>query len=439
MSALARYFALTGSTVSGYDRTPTPLTDSLAREGMHIHFTEDVAQIPPDVDLVVLTPAIPSDHQELAWFKSHGIPVLKRSEVLGKICAGYRTIAVAGTHGKTTTSTLISHILTTAGIPHIAFLGGISKNYGTNFICTDGKPSSRHFCVVEADEYDRSFLHLAPDIAIITSTDADHLDIYHDHASLVDSFSRFTGCIRKNGTLVLKAGTRIRPVPSGIRVFSYALEAPADFFTREIRIEQGQFHFSLITPEEALEGFVSGHPGRFNVENAVAASAACQVAGITLEHVREAIATYQGVRRRFDFHMDDADMIFIDDYAHHPEEIRACITAVRELYPDRKITGVFQPHLYSRTRDFAEGFAESLSLLDTLFLLPIYPARELPVEGVTSDLIFSKARIKDKHLVTKEDLISQLLSVRPQVLITLGAGDIDQLVEPVISAFRPCP
>lgn len=435
MSALARYFALKGAVVAGYDKTPTPLTATLEAEGMKVHFSEDLRTLPKKPDLVIMTPAIPTEHKELQHFLELGIPVLKRSEVLGMICSQHRTIAVAGTHGKTTTSSLIAHMLRTAGIPHIAFLGGISKNYGTNFLVSDDAFRSKPYCIAEADEFDRSFLRLAPDIAVITSADADHLDVYETRDQLLDSFTEFTSRIRKKGTLILKTGTGVMPRIPDVTLRSYSLQGEADYRADKMEISGGRFNFSLVTPAGDWNGFVSGMPGSFNVENAVAASAVGHVIGLTEAQIRKAVSTYKGVQRRFDLQISRPGLVYIDDYAHHPEELKACINAVKELYPDKKITGVFQPHLFSRTRDFADGFAESLSLLDTLILLPIYPARERPICGITSKLIYDKATLKRKLMTGKAELISDLKQIKPEILLTLGAGDIDQLVKPIVKAF----
>jgi UDP-N-acetylmuramate--alanine ligase len=435
MSALARWFALQGASVAGYDRTPTALTAELVREGMKVHFDEDLLSVPTNTDLVIMTPAIPPEHKELRFFREHGIPVMKRSEVLGKICMRFRTIAVAGTHGKTTISTLIAHMLKNAGIPHIAFLGGISKNYGTNLLVSKNAFRSDPWCVVEADEFDRSFLQLTPDIAVITSADADHLDIYETHDQLLDSFEEFTSRVRKGGTIILKKGTGVVPRNSEANVCSYSMKEKSDFYANKVSIHHGEFHFDLVTPEGTKKGYISGMPGSFNVENAIAAAATGHVAGLPWKQTREALKSYRGVQRRFDLQISRKDLVYIDDYAHHPEELKACITAVRELYPGRKITGVFQPHLYSRTRDFADGFAEALSLLDSLILLPVYPAREQPISGVTSRLIYDKTGLKKKMMSSKAQLISDLQQCRPEILLTLGAGDIDQLVKPIVKAF----
>ncbi|MFZ4522125.1 MAG: UDP-N-acetylmuramate--L-alanine ligase [Bacteroidales bacterium] len=441
MSALARYFSLMGASVSGYDKTQTPLTDEMIREGMKIHFTEDIGQLPANPGLVIYTPAIPEEHAEFRYFREHGIPMKKRAEVLGMISRDYLTIAVAGTHGKTTTSTMIAHILRTAEADMMAFLGGISKNYQTNFLARPAQPieSGKQseaallpWCVVEADEYDRSFLQLTPHIAVITSADEDHLDIYHNYEELKRAFSRFTSKIGPGGSLIMKAGTPVKPINrTNYDVTDYAISAGAHYHADNIRVEDGLFHFDFIHPAGTLCDLVLGVPGKFNLENAVAALAVGHLLGIGEEHLRTAMQTYKSVLRRLDFRVRNADRVYIDDYAHHPEELRASISAVRDLYPGKKITGVFQPHLYSRTRDLADGFARSLELLDELILLEIYPAREEPIEGVTSQMLLDRVNLKFKKLVQKEDLLQEIRNGRPQVLLTLGAGDIDRFVEPI--------
>lgn len=369
--------------------------------------------------------------------------MMKRSEVLGMISSDYFTIAVAGTHGKTTTSTLIAHILKSAGIPHLAFLGGISKNYGTNFLI-DTSSITPPVCVVEADEFDRSFLRLSPDIAIITSADPDHLDIYKTHGEMLASFEEFTGKIREGGSLVLKAGVNVKPLRSqAYNVFSYGLDKKnPSKFTRSKNFKatgivnhKGVYHYDFCSPNDVWKDLVLGLPGFFNLENAVAATSAAFLLGLSRSQLAKALRSYQGVVRRFDFQIRRPGFVFIDDYAHHPEELRACIEAVKEMYPGRTITGVFQPHLYSRTSDFAKEFAESLSLLDEVVLLEIYPAREKPVEGVSSELILSKLRLRKKRIIEKGKLLDYLKHRKPQVLLTLGAGDIDQLVNPIRRLF----
>ena len=454
MSALARYFRHTGAEVHGYDKTPTPLTHKLEKEGMKIHFEENTGLIPHDPALVIYTPAIPKDHKEFRYFRRKKIPMMKRSEVLGRIAENYYTIAVSGTHGKTTTSDLIAHLLRVAAIPHIAFLGGISRNYNTNFMFA-GKGS--RICVVEADEFDRSFLKIKPDIAIVTSADPDHLDIYHTHKQLLDSFEAFTGNIRKGGSLIMKRGVNIRPEKkNNYKVFSYYLEnphpgvdiaklkgrpdkapakkknvAPGSFTVSNACIQKGLYHFDFNPGTVQWKNLILGLPGYFNLENALAATAAAFLLNIPEVQVAKGLKSYRGVVRRFDFKIRKPSLVFIDDYAHHPEELRACINAVREMYPGKKLTGIFQPHLYSRTRDLAGEFAASLDLLDEVILLDIYPAREKPIPGVSSRMILDQLNIRQKHLLSKNEVAGFLKKRKPQVLLTLGAGDIDQMVEPI--------
>lgn len=439
MSALARYYLSRGAKVAGYDKTPSPLTDELTREGMQIDFTGDPKQIAGKPSLVVYTPAVPATHPAFGHFANAGIAPKKRAEVLGDISRGYDTIAVAGTHGKTTTSSMIAHILRVAEARQVSFLGGIAKNYGSNFIDSEQAPpppwavgaaAAKCWCVTEADEYDRSFLHLKPKIAVVTSADADHLDIYGDHARLVSGFEEFTGGIRANGTLILKAGTGIQPRSSDrYRVFSYSLEPGADFHPVNIRPSGQGVTFDLVTPSGIKAGLIPGIPGRFNLENAVAALAACLQAGIPEDLLREGLQSYTGVSRRFEFRVLSPTHIYIDDYAHHPEELRACISAARELFPGKKLTGIFQPHLYSRTRDLADAFAVSLELLDSLLLLDIYPAREEPIPGVTSELLLERVNLADKMLIAGNDLPDEIRRRKPEVLLTLGAGDIDRFAD----------
>jgi len=447
MSSLARYFARKGVTISGYDRTPTALTGQLINEGMDIHFKDDLRRIPRGIDLVIYTPAIPADHKEFQYFKQGKIPMKKRAEVLGMIASSYKTIAVAGTHGKTTTSTLIAHILRTAGINQLAFLGGISKNYDTNFLCPEEVPSTAGqqkpgfqqpvYCVVEADEYDRSFLHLHPDIAIITSADADHLDSYRSHQSMLESYGAFTEAIRDQGSLIMKLDIPVKKVHRhSYYHYSYALNQEAAFFAKNIRLKKGLIHFDFIAPNETISNLVLGIPGLFNLENAIAALAVGYLTGIRKTHLKNALKSYQGVQRRFDFRICRRDLVYIDDYAHHPEELRACISAARELYPNKKLTGIFQPHLFSRTRDLASGFARSLELLDEVLLLDIYPAREKPIRGVTSRLLLDQIKLERKKLINKDEVIRELKKDPPEVLLTLGAGDIDLLVKPVTDALN---
>jgi UDP-N-acetylmuramate--alanine ligase len=440
MSALARYFHSYGIMVSGYDKTPTTLTHQLIEEGIPVHFVEKPELIPDHPDLVVYTPALPNDHKELQFVIEKGFPLKKRSEVLGMITQDAKTIAIAGTHGKTTITTLVAHLLNTAGKNSIAFLGGISKNYHSNLIITDpsahrsiGSPVSY---IVEADEFDRSFLRLYPDIAVITSADADHLDIYGNVEELKLSFRKFTSNLQKNGTLILKKGVDIIPQDAdNYTIQTYHLEEDADFYPEKIRLENSRFVFDLVTPARTIRNITLGLPGKFNLENAIAAAAVAYTAGITDEDMVKAMLTFKGVERRFDFQVIRNDFVYIDDYAHHPEELKACIHAVREIYPSKKITGVFQPHLFTRTRDFADAFARSLELLDELILLEIYPARENPIPGIDSAMLLGKVRLLNKKICSKAGLTGELKSRKPEVLLTLGAGDIDQLVRPIRELF----
>jgi len=439
MSALARWFAGKGVAVSGYDRTLTGLTAQLEAEGMRIHFMDDPGLIPELPDLVVYTPAIPQNHREYLYFRESGVTMMKRAEVLGRIASGYPTIAVAGTHGKTTTSTMIAHLLIEAGYPVIAFLGGISVNYGTNFLRPGNIPSTiQPFCIAEADEYDRSFLHLEPDLAVITSTDPDHLDIYDNTDNLTESFALFAGRLRTSGTLFFREGIRLQPPRrEATTTFSYALSEPADFTASEVRQEEGRFTFTLKAPGRQISNLTLGLPGRFNLENAVAACAVAIRLGIDEDSLARGLRSFAGVRRRFEYRINTPALTYIDDYAHHPEELRACISAVKEIFPGRKITGIFQPHLYSRTRDLADDFARSLELLDELILMEIYPARELPIPGVNSTWLLEKIRLNQKRLLTPPQILELLAGSPPEVLLTLGAGDIDQLADPITKLLNP--
>lgn len=449
MSAIARYFNSIGISVTGYDKTETPLTKELVAEGINIHYLDlgdQIANCELRIAncLVVLTPAIPKNHGEWAWLKENGFTIMKRSQVLGVITDAYKTIGVAGTHGKTTTSTLIAHILKQSNVDCAAFLGGISANYQTNLLLhepiADGPHStnistlniktqtSNQYMVVEADEFDRSFLTLHPFIAIITSTDADHLDIYGEHNELKKSFLAYASQVKENGYLIVKKGLDI--IPEVTRPYiTYSVTEEADVFAKNITINGDEYSFDLHYNNNIILGLVLGIPGLHNVENAVAASAACLMAGVTEDELRTALHNFSGVKRRFEYIIKQPDFVYIDDYAHHPEELRAIISSVKNMYPTKKIVAAFQPHLYSRTRDFVDGFAESLSLLDNVVLLDIYPARELPMEGVTSKIIFDKMTSANKMLCTKEEAVAHLKQQQPEVLLTLGAGDIDQLVE----------
>lgn len=430
MSALARYFHTGGKTVAGYDRTPSELTDELAREGIHIHFTDDITAIPSafldqNNTLVVYTPAVPADHTELNYFRQQGFAVEKRSKVLGMVMSEKYAIAVAGTHGKTTTSSMVAHILKHSGSNVTAFLGGITANYHTNYITS----ASTDIVVAEADEFDRSFLQIHPDLSIITSTDADHLDIYGQSTELENTYSAFAEQLKPGGKLYYQKNARIAPAPGR---YTYSSFEKAYLEIEQFEVVAGRFEFEVIKGGISLGHFSLGMPGRHNVENVLAAIGVAHDTGLAADKIREAVYTYKGVKRRFEV-IENASVAYIDDYAHHPTEIAAFIHGLRDLYPGRHITGIFQPHLYSRTRDFADGFAESLSQLDRLVLLDIYPARELPMEGVSSEMVFQHATTEDKVLLKKEDLMEYLRKNQDSldVLATIGAGDIDRFVKPI--------
>ncbi len=443
MSAIARYFNHLGIKVMGYDKTPTALTNELIKEGIDIHFDDNVEkainyQLSSENCLVVLTPAIPANHQEWAWFKNNGFNILKRSQVLGLISQNHQTIGVAGTHGKTTTSTLIAHILKQSSVDCNAFLGGISTNYNTNLLLANNgsinnhqitKSTSQQFVVIEADEFDRSFLTLHPSIAIITSTDADHLDIYGEHHELKKSFLDYTNKLVSGGTLIIKKELDLIDDLS-VNYLTYSIQTEADIYAKNIKITKGDYTFDLVYKGTEITGLQLGIPGLHNVENAVAASAACLMSGVTESELRAALLGFKGVKRRFEYIIKSENQIYIDDYAHHPEELRAIISSVKNMYPENEIVVAFQPHLFSRTRDFVDGFAESLSIANEVFLLDIYPARELPIEGVTSKIIFDKINCK-KHLVSNAELLEAVKTNQPKVFLTLGAGDIDLLIKPI--------
>jgi UDP-N-acetylmuramate--alanine ligase len=431
MSALARYFHLHGVDIAGYDRLATQLTYELAAEGMEIHSEDNPDAIPSFTDMVIYTPAIPKNLNEFIRIRKMGIPVYKRAEVIGKISKDHFTIAIAGTHGKTTITSMIAHILKKAGKSMFAFLGGISKNYESNFI-TSGK---QDIMVVEADEFDRSFLQLHPDIAVISSLDADHLDIYESREGMLESFSQFANQVKPGGKVITKAGLE-NELPAVPGFINYTIDSWADFSLRDLTVYEGKYRFTIIGMGQQLKDIILPVPGRHNVENALAATAVCNFCKVSASDILSGLNSYQGVKRRFDIRLDKPGKLFIDDYAHHPEELTAFIQSVKELYPGKRVTGVFQPHLYSRTQDFAEGFARSLDLLDEAILLDIYPAREKPIQGVTSRLILDLMKNKNKNLVKKDKLISVLEIKRPELLLTMGAGDIDQLVEPIESQME---
>ena len=437
MSALARWFKANGHSVSGYDKTETPLTQALEAEGIAVHYVDDVANIPAEVQankaqtLVVLTPAIPADSREWAWLRAQGYDIRKRSQVLGVLTAGKPTIAVAGTHGKTTTSSMVAHLLHHAGLDAGAFLGGIAVNLESNLLLPKSPAAP---VVVEADEYDRSFLTLYPDVAIITSTDADHLDIYGDKEALVESFCQFAAQLKSGGTLLLNHTADDRVVAdaqAGTRVLRYGLTAAEgpDLFAKNITPEGHKFHFDLHGPQGVVAGLELAVPGFHNVENMLAAAAVAQLYGVGEEALREAVAAYRGVKRRFEFIVTEADKIYVDDYAHHPREIEAFLRSLRALYPGKQLRVIFQPHLFTRTRDFAEGFSQSLSLADEVVLLDIYPARELPLPGVTSAMLLGAITAPRKSIQTKEEVLANAQNdANFAVLATVGAGDIDTLV-----------
>jgi len=424
MSALARYFNGRGVEIHGYDKTRTILTDKLSMEGMTIHYQEDILQIPKGINAVVWTPAIPSEHIELQWFKQNNFPLLKRSEMLGIISRSMKTIAIAGTHGKTTTTTILTHILRTGGVDCTAFLGGIAGNFDSNFV--EGKSD---WVVVEADEFDRSFLALSPDIALVTSMDADHLDIYGNHDDMLDGFTAFIGKVKRGGTGFLKHGLSVKYFPEGVNVIENAYGVNyGKIQAQNIYIVDGNIIFDIENEGNTIRNLKFTLPGKHNVENATAAILIAKKLGVTDEAIRESLATFKGIKRRFETIIKNENITFIDDYAHHPEELRAAIRAAKMLFPKEKITGIFQPHLYTRTRDFANGFAAALDELDEPILLPIYPARELPIEGVDSSLIFNKMKNPNKKITTKVALFDILNIKKIKVLLTLGAGDIDAIV-----------
>lgn len=428
MSAIARYFKFKGLNVSGYDKTESELTDTLQKQGIDVHYEDNVDFIPKDVEntLVVYTPAIPHDMGELVYVQEHGYKVLKRSKILGEITDGERCLAVAGTHGKTTTSTLTAHILTESGEGCSAFLGGISKNYGTNLLM-----SHRNAVVAEADEFDRSFLQLHPEIAVITAIDADHLDIYGDISHVLEAFKAFASQV--HGTVITKLGLDITAEDTKAKILRYHYnDSRADFYARNPHPDNlGYFSFDLVYPGGVIENVKCGTPGWVNVENSVAAAAICLTYGVNPEAIRHAIGTFQGVKRRLDIHLNTEKISYIDDYAHHPKELATAISSMRDIFPGRKLTAIFQPHLYTRTRDFAEGFAEALSKVDKLILLDIYPAREEPIPGVTSEIIYDKVTAPEKVLLKKEELMGYLEKEPVDVLVTFGAGNIDRFIEPI--------
>lgn len=436
MSALARWFMKKGLHVYGYDKTNTVLTEALMKEGMIIHFDDAVSSIPSRVKeqkertLVIFTPAIPKDHAEHAYLKEQDYTILKRSEVLGLLTKDYKTIAVAGTHGKTTTSSMIAHILKVANKNMVAFLGGITTNYDSNLVM-QGEVTSDTLVVVEADEFDRSFLRLYPEIAVVTSADPDHLDIYGDHASMITSFKDFIKQINKTGSLIIHESIdeTLTGDTETVTKVTYSMSR-GQFFADHITAKGGFFEFDL-QGFGKVEHVTLGIPGFHNVENAIAAAIAVHKVGVGIPVIKKALTSFTGVKRRFEFVLKGNKVMFVDDYAHHPTEIEAFLRSIKSMYPRKKLIAVFQPHLFTRTRDFAQGFSESLSLADELFLMDIYPARELPIPGVDADMIFKNVTSKIKHRCSKSDVMEKLEATEIELIVTIGAGDIDTFVEPI--------
>lgn len=430
MSALVRYFLSKGKKVAGYDRTPSELTEKLIEEGANIHYDDNVELIPsdfcnPQTTLVVYTPAIPDTHSELSYFRKNGYSIQKRAQVLGMLTQTEKGLCVAGTHGKTTTSTMTAHLLHQSTIGCNAFLGGISKNYNTNLLLS----ADSEYVVIEADEFDRSFHWLSPFASVITATDADHLDIYGTEEAYLESFSHYTSLIRTGGALIVRTGITLNPrLQDGVTLYNYSKDE-GDFHAENIRIGNGEIFFDYISPLGNIDNIQLGVPIAINIENGIAAMALAQLSGVSNEEIKKAMATFRGVDRRFDFKIKNEKVVFLSDYAHHPEEIKQSILSMRALYTDKKLTAVFQPHLYTRTRDFYQEFADSLSLLDEVILTEIYPAREEPIPGVSSELIYNHLRPDmEKCICKKENLIETLSKKDIEVLITLGAGDIDNYV-----------
>ncbi len=428
MSALARYFYANKKQVAGYDKTPTELTNSLKEDGIHVGFEDSVDQIDVsflnnDKTLVIYTPAVPSSHKQLEYFKKNNYQVLKRSQVLGLITEQTFCLAVAGTHGKTTTTSILGHLMNECNVPLTAFLGGISENYNSNLII-----NGTEVTVVEADEFDRSFLTLSPDIACITSMDADHLDIYGDASELIKSFEDFSKKVKSNGKLFVRNGLPLKGI-------TYGIEDNSDYSIQNIKIKNGVYVFDVKTPKTVLENFQFNLPGRHNLSNALIALAMAVEYGCPYRQLAKALASYKGVKRRFTYQIKTENFVFIDDYAHHPEEINAVYQAIREMYPGKKILAIFQPHLFSRTRDFADDFAKSLSQFDEVMLLDIYPARELPITGITSEWLLGKIKNQQKQLISKIEIIKKIHESEAQILLTIGAGDIGEEVKHIKKEF----
>lgn len=428
MSGLARYFHANGYRIAGYDKTPTTLTAAMIQEGMNLHFEEDLSVIPLEADLVVYTPAIPPDHKELMYYRENDYPVIKRADLLEELTKDLFTIAVAGTHGKTTTSSMIAHILKSSGYDCTAFLGGIAANYHSNFLAGKNKT-----VVVEADEFDRSFLKLHPNMAVVTSCDPDHLDIYGTRDKVIESYGAFTKMIKPGGVLITKRNLTFPDRSAdNISTLYYGFnDITDDAHAVNLRIENGTYAFDFIHGTMRVNDIHLSIAGRHNAENAIAAATVAALLAIDGDKIRLALHSFMGVQRRFQFVVRSKKVVYIDDYAHHPAEIMAFLKSVREIFPEKKITCIFQPHLFSRTRDFADGFGESLSLADEVILLPVYPAREKPIQGVNAEMLLAKIKAAEKCLVEKENLLHHLTNCNIEVLVTVGAGDIDQFVEPI--------
>lgn len=431
MSALARYFNVLGIPVAGYDKTSTALTEALEKEGMKVTFEDDLESLPETFrsknTVVVYTPAVPKDLEMLKFFRNQGNVIAKRSEMLGLITQGTFTVAVAGTHGKTTTSSLIAHLLTNGMVGCNAFLGGITTNYHTNVLLNENSKNT----VVEADEFDRSFLTLSPNVAVVTSTDADHLDIYGEHTALLDSFQMFVDKLPKEGVLILRNGLQLKHS----NIITYGFEDDAKVQAFNVRVENGNYVFDVRSMLRNYQNVIVGLPGRHNIENALAAIVVGELMEMSVDTILEGLRSFAGVKRRFEKIISSERLTYIDDYAHHPKELEMCISSVKELYPTKKVTGIFQPHLYSRTRDFAADFAKSLDLLDEAILMDIYPARELPIDGVSSEMLLDLMQLPQKSLVAADQMVQDVKSRGVEVLLTLGAGDIDRLVEPLKQAL----
>jgi UDP-N-acetylmuramate--alanine ligase len=438
MSALARYFRFAGKKVSGYDKTPSPLTDELIAEGIPVHFREEPDLLPTlkerDTTLVILTPAVPEHFGELAWLRKNNFIIAKRSEVLGSLSRDKSCIAIAGTHGKTSVTTMTAYLLKESHVDCCAFMGGLSRNYGTNLLLPD---NDSNLMVAEADEFDRSFLRLFPKMAVITWMDPDHLDIYGTADQLVNAFATFAGQVTEGGTLLYRKGVAIdRQWNTKIQYYSYSVSSEADFRAVNIEVTDGAYRFDLNTPFGTIEGITLHYPGLMNVENLTAAMAMALLNGVTNEEILASVPHYKGVERRFDIRYKGVHQVYIDDYAHHPRELEATILSVRHLYPGRKITGIFQPHLFTRTRDFADGFAESLDLLDEALVMEIYPAREEPIPGVDAGMILDKMKLTSKKRCSAGDFPAILDDYKLDILLTLGAGDIDRLVNPLVEYLK---